>query len=152
MNSLPELHRHDPLGHADRSQPPDPVITYTHDFEKPIEYHPHNNPAANRDRGHKTPHIVPHTSPTIPAAASTGSTRPHIGDSPPRDDAARDEHFKNKWREVFCQYVATHGKEIIEKTKAVCMGVKSNMEEAAAERVPNPQPSSPGSAVPYGAG
>ena len=32
MNSLHELHRHDPLGHADRSH-----ITYTYDFPKPIE-------------------------------------------------------------------------------------------------------------------
>ena len=35
MNSLPELHRHDPLGLSDRSQSPDPVITYTYEFPKP---------------------------------------------------------------------------------------------------------------------
>ena len=138
INSNPELYRHDPLGRADRSQSPETVITYTYDFKKPIEYHPNTNNTENRDRGDQTPHIVPHghSSPNIPwqAAASTGSERPHIGDSPPRNDAARDEHFKQKWREVFCQYAATHDKEIIEKTKAACMKVKNNMEEAAAER------------------
>ena len=134
MNSLPELHRHDPLARADRSKSPETVITYTYDFKQPLAYHPHNNPTSNDYRGDQTPQIVPHTSPNIPAAASTGSTRPHIGDSPPRDDAARDEHFENKWREVFCQYAATHDKEIIQQTKAACMKAKHNMEEATAER------------------
>ena len=49
MNSLPELHRHDPLGRADRSKSPDPVITYTYDFRQPRAYHPHNNPTDNDD-------------------------------------------------------------------------------------------------------
>ena len=43
MNSLPELHRHDPLGRADRNKSPDPVITYTYDFKQPIAYHPHTH-------------------------------------------------------------------------------------------------------------
>ena len=55
MNSLPELQRHGPLGHADRNQSPDPVITYTYDFPKPIEYHPNTNPTGNNDRGNQTP-------------------------------------------------------------------------------------------------
>ena len=75
-----------------------------------------------------------HPSSNIPTAARTGSSRPHIGDSPPRNDAERDEHFENKWREVFHQYVATRNQELIEKAKEACMKAKHNIEEAAAER------------------
>ena len=117
MSSAPKLYRHDSLARADRGQSPETVITYTYDFPKPIEYHPYSNPTSNRDRGDQDPQNVQHSWPTVPAAASTGSQRPHISDSPPRDDKARDQHFHNKWREVFCQYAATHDKEIIEKNQ-----------------------------------
>ena len=117
MSSVKEKHRHCPLGGVDRNQSPDPIITYTYDIPKPIEYDPNNNTTINSDRGGQTPQIVPHPSPNIPNATSTGGSRPHIGDSPPRDDDAKDRLYKEKWRQVFCQYAVDRDREVIEKTK-----------------------------------
>ena len=110
-------HRHCPLGGVDRNQSPDPIIIYTWDIPKPIEYDPNHNTTVNSDRGGQTPQIVPHPSPNIPNATSTGSSRPHIGDSPPRDGDEKDKMYKEKWRHVFCKYAADQNREVIENTK-----------------------------------
>ena len=111
MTSTSEEHRHCPLGGVDRRQSPEPVIACTYNIPKPIEYDPNYNTTANSDRGGQTLQIVPHPSPNIPNAASTGGSRPHIGDSPPRDDDAKDRFFKEKWRQVFCQYAVVRDRK-----------------------------------------
>ena len=107
MNSAPELYRHDPLARADRSQSPETVIAYTYDFKKPIEYHPHNNPTANGDRGDQTPHIVPHTSPTVQAAYQS------LHFSHPQRCYGR--------RNVFCKVPKTHAPHPFPQISMLCV-------------------------------
>ena len=53
MSSVKEKHRHCLLGGVDRNQSPDPIITYTYDIPKPIEYDPNYNTVEQNDRGVK---------------------------------------------------------------------------------------------------
>ena len=134
MSSSKERHRHCPLGGVDRNQSPEPTITYTYDIPKPIEYDPNHSTTISSDRGGQTSQMVPHPSPNIPNATSTGSSRPHTGDTPPRDDDETDKIYKEKWRQVFCKYAADQHREAIEKTKDALLKATHNIEEAAATR------------------
>ena len=134
MSSSTERHRPCPLGGTDRNKSPEPTITYTYDFSKPIEYDPIHLNTYNSDREGQTSQMLPHPSPNIPNATSTGDSRPHIGDSPPRDDAERDKIYHATWRQVFCEYADVRNREIIEKAIEALAIATHNIEEAAAER------------------
>jgi len=131
--SSAEGHRHCPLGIADRHKSPEPIISYAAGIAKPIAYDPVVLNTYNSDREDQTSQMLPHPSPN-PTAFSTGDSRTHIGDSPPRNDADIDRHFHAKWREVFCNFAGVRQREIIDKDKERLEKRTTNIEEAAAER------------------
>ena len=126
-------YRQCPLGGVDRLKSPEPAISYPAGIAQPIAYDPCVLNTFTSDRADQTAQIIPHPSPN-PTAFSTGESRTHIGDSPPRSDA--DQHYYHKWREVFCTYAGDKLSEVIEKAKDELQRRTTNMEEAAADRVP----------------